>query len=93
MTTVNRISEDTFYSRVEDASDSDEDEDDSVDEVDILNIFALLIASQSLNLLLCLRYLMLPSFMYSWSLKLYLFPALAKHHSRIVKITSADFRL
>ncbi|KAK1358403.1 CRM-domain containing factor CFM3, chloroplastic/mitochondrial [Heracleum sosnowskyi] len=32
MTTVNRISEDTFYSRVDDASDSDEDDDDSVDE-------------------------------------------------------------
>lgn len=38
MTTVKRISEDTFYSRVDDASDSDEDDDDSVDEVDIHKI-------------------------------------------------------
>ncbi|XP_017252946.1 CRM-domain containing factor CFM3, chloroplastic/mitochondrial [Daucus carota subsp. sativus] len=34
MTVVNRISEDTFYSRVDNASDSDEDDDDSMQEDD-----------------------------------------------------------
>lgn len=38
MTVVNRISEDTFYSRVDNASDSDEDDDDSMQEVNITDI-------------------------------------------------------